>query len=76
MVQNLRSRLSQAAAYPGLGVYTRINSSFRVLCTPRLIFSRINGPIVLFLQKRSFLHKPLCENLSELLLEKFIGIHT
>ena len=24
MVQNLRSRLSQAAAYPGLGVYTRI----------------------------------------------------
>ena len=33
MVQNLRSRLSQAAAYPGLGVYTRINSSFRVLCT-------------------------------------------
>ena len=35
LVQNLRSRLSQAAAYPGLGVYTRINSSFRVLCTPR-----------------------------------------
>ena len=40
MVQNLRSRLSQAAAYPGLVVFTRINSSFHVLC----IFSRINGP--------------------------------
>ena len=25
---------------------TRINGSFRVLCKPRLIFSRINGPIV------------------------------
>ena len=35
MAQNLRSQLSQAAAYPGLGVYTRISSSFRVLCTPR-----------------------------------------
>ena len=35
MAQNLRSQLSQAAAYPGLGLYTRINSSFRVLCTPR-----------------------------------------
>ena len=35
MVQNLRSRRSQAVAYSGLGVYTRINSSFRVLCTPR-----------------------------------------
>ena len=46
MVQNPRSRLSQAAAYPGLGVYTRINSSFRGLRKPRLIFSRINGPIV------------------------------
>ena len=34
MVQNLRSRLSQAAAYPGLGVYTRINSSFRGLRKP------------------------------------------
>ena len=28
MVQNLRSRLSQAVAYPGRGVYTCINSSF------------------------------------------------
>ena len=28
MVQNLRSRLSQAAAYPGLGIFTR--SSFRM----------------------------------------------
>ena len=35
MVQNLRSRLSQAAAYPGRGVYTRINSSFRGLRKPR-----------------------------------------
>ena len=36
---------STFAAYPGRGVYTRINSSFRVLCRPRLIFPRINGPI-------------------------------
>ena len=35
MVQNLRSRLSQATSYPGLGVYTRINSSFRGLRKPR-----------------------------------------
>ena len=27
---------------------TRINGSFRVLCKPRLIFSRVNGPNVLF----------------------------
>ena len=51
MVQNLRSRLSQAAAYPDLGVYTRINSSFRVLCTPRpeeaaAYFLCINDPKV------------------------------
>ena len=38
MVQHLLSRLSQAVAYPGRGVYTRMNSK------PRLIFSRINGP--------------------------------
>ena len=25
---------------------TRVNGSFRVLCKPRLLFSRINGPIV------------------------------
>ena len=35
MVQNPRSRLSHAAAYPGQGVYTRINSSFRGLRKPR-----------------------------------------
>ena len=35
MVQNIRSRLSQAAAYPGRGVYTRVNSSFRGLRKPR-----------------------------------------
>ena len=27
---------------------TRINGSFRVLCKPRLIFSRVKGPNVLF----------------------------
>ena len=40
MVQNLRSWLSQATAYPDLGVYTRISGQSK----PRLIFSRINGP--------------------------------
>ena len=55
MVQNLRSRLSQAAVYPGLGIYTRINSSFRVRrgqSKPRLIFSRINGPMVVLWRSR------------------------
>ena len=51
MVQNLHSRLSQAAAYPSLGVYTRIIVPFTYYVRqgqskPRLIFYRINGPIV------------------------------
>ena len=47
MVQNKRSRLILDATYVTYLGTERINGTVRVLFKTRLIFSRINGPIVL-----------------------------